>query len=41
LRRDIFKMSLCFGQQKTLRSGWLGRVRVKRTVDLVYARSLP
>lgn len=37
----IFLDEPCFGQQKTLRSGWLGRVRVKRTVDLVYARSLP
>jgi hypothetical protein len=26
---------------KTLRSGWLGRVRKKRTVDVAYARSLP
>ncbi|MHC2463051.1 hypothetical protein ACVIHD_002063 [Bradyrhizobium embrapense] len=31
----------CFGQQKTLRSGWLGRVRVRRTVDLALCEIAP
>lgn len=33
LRRAI-SIEPCFGQQKTLRSGWLGRVCIEQTVDI-------